>query len=550
MNVPFSYLYEKIATKRYVFGILLMITIGSLTWLYLSLPYRLFSYDDHLFQGPASVNINADLRHCPLFWHFLSICKVISSLFSADINSALLLSTLGSHALSSFFLAVIVLRLTRNFLLSLISVVIFYSSVLTSHFFYTTSYMPFATAIHLLTLWFILKKYDQLSKAGNNEEYNLSRGWLFSLGVLFSLAILTSTSALIMIGLQFLLVMILLFQKKNLIRKGLWVFLGGGFVLFVQEFLFSLTQNERWSWIWETILHWGRNLRGHHALDAFNKYGLIPKPPIFSFFRMYFELEPIFSVIAFLILVLGTTIIIGKLMKGKLTQFEMKLSGLLLLVWVHSLTIDLLPFTKLLRTHFPVYPIVIIASLLVVHWLSEFLKSSKSSKMVYKGFRGIGILALAGLGINLHYSYQLIAVSHKSANTFLINREFKDFYFLKSDAHAPFIAEWLEVPPKYVTSIVDVPEHANRTRVLVVGPRGTGSGKSILRHTVLDDFLFEEEKLRCESCSAILRFPFYGYFPPYLFEEENGQGMYFMGKIPPLNDPTKELVALVWKGEM
>ena len=55
-------------------------------------------------------------------------------------------------------------------------------------------------------------------------------------------------------------------------------------------------------------------------------------------------------------------------MEEKFLQKEKILFVLLAIIWIHLVTIDILPFTKLGRTHFVVYPMLILASVSISYF--------------------------------------------------------------------------------------------------------------------------------------------------------------------------------------
>jgi hypothetical protein len=79
--------------------------------------------------------------------------------------------------------------------------------------------------------------------------------------------------------------------------------------------------------------------------------------------------------------------------------------------------------------------------------------------------------------------------------------------------------------------------------ILLLGPTGPGSGNSILDAAVLPDFT---PRLAKDIRDRITFLPYYAFHPPFLFEEETCQALYFSGQTPDPASPAAGLKAYNW----
>ncbi|KPK99022.1 MAG: hypothetical protein AMJ95_00980, partial [Omnitrophica WOR_2 bacterium SM23_72] len=100
--------------------------------------------------------------------------------------------------------------------------------------------------------------------------------------------------------------------------------------------------------------HWQDNLHSGHYVDTLDKFGYLPRVPFFSFFLILKTYSPIIFT-SFLILSVIWLIINRNALRDQVLSVY-----LLGVIISHAILIDLLPFTKLGRTHFVIYPLLLI----------------------------------------------------------------------------------------------------------------------------------------------------------------------------------------------
>lgn len=218
--------------------------------------------------------------------------------------------------------------------------------------------------------------------------------------------------------------------------------------------------------------------------------------------------------------------------KSSFSASERVLLSLIVVIYAHSITIDILPFTKLARTHFVVYPLIIIVFVVSFHYLMSRLEGHLKRTKSYLIAFGWGACAFIIMS-NIAFSKEMIYTRKYTADYLTSLPAETRFYMLGRDNHKYYITTWLGLPVKKIDRIDQINDnkHADNSLVaIIIGPHGENSGRSILRHSVLADFKLTN--IVKPKVAKELKLPYYAYFPSFLFEEEISQALFFAGETP------------------
>ena len=518
---------------------LIAISIYAIAWLNLAWPYRPFPSDDifsfHTGQG----------AHQPLFIFSLAIFKFILSAFSKNEFSYLLLHGIVSNSLSLFLLSAIVFRLTQNMTLVVLSILLYGTSAWPANYYFMASYTPWATMLSLLIFLLIIEAYLRYSNLittshDNSEKYTPIHNFLTKryepflilAAIVCILYFLSSTSALLMIGFQILMIGYLFSQSsfisalKNVKLKHAKAALA---ILSLFAILYlTIFDNHALS----ILSHWYHNIYTSHYTDALAKFGYVPKPPFFSLFHIGYTYNPILSIL--FVVISGITLFFLAFKyykKSQFSTFEKLIMSLIAVIYAHSITIDILPFTKLARIHFVVYPLIIIVFVISFYYLMSQLENYLKRIKPYLIVFCLGACAFI-ITLNIAFSKEMIYVRKYMADYLTSLPANTQFYMLSRDIHADYIKSWLGLPIKQIDRISQINhnKHNNGLIAIIIGPHGKDSGKSILKHSTLDDFKLTDV-VKPKGVKE-LKLPYYAYFPSFLLEEEISQALFFAGETP------------------
>lgn len=538
-------------------------------WLFLASPFRAFPGDDsfvaaNLLKIVKSHNAWSNLTYPNPVYYLISysvfsFCNV--SIPVCEPGEIILWVAIASNAASVFLLGLITFKLTRNLAVQL-AVHILYSCAawpVTYHF--MVSYAATTAALVLLTFYLIL--------GSNQNSY-----WRISIaGITAALTLWSSSSAPLTVFLLITTIFFLLWQGRSwrellMPSRYDWRRLG----VFAASFCI-LTAVFGYFGFEQYIEHLSRNINNDHYVDADRRFGYVPRPPFFSFFRIlgvYGQIE-LLMFVATLIAVLFLTF-----KKNQLKDYTHPLHVMLVLgvfVVLHAVLVDLLPFTKLARAHFPVYPVSIIV-ICIAGFLIYYRLTIARQRRALLIFLLVGAVASAYEGIQL--SVETHHVRTTAAKYLNEIRATDKLYVLREDTHQlemRFTFDWqfyqLEPPtisaqnrryvnmfPKPGSSdrIIDVIKAKQLSALiaqfprggmaLLLGPYGRGSGMSLVNR---NDF-YPGDFLDIESLRPLIKetisLPYYMHYPPFLMEEEVNQALYFLGKTPDYRIPAMGITLL------
>ncbi len=496
--------------KTKIFFIFLTLTCMA-AWLYLALPYRPFPSDDDYFRSfidePGMVNTALMIvrSHHPVL------------LASLKLTHSLLLHAVISNSVLLFLVSLIVFSLTGNVFVTAVSALLYGLSIWPAVYYFLYSYAPFSAMLLYLSLYFILKAYLGPS---------LSARQLIWAGIFSGLAFWSSPSAVVMLAVYFL-ILAYLFRPK--FSSAIRIYAKSLFLVILPFSFLSFPALKD---------HIRENCRQYAGADV-----QVLKTPFFSFFHILGEHSGLFLAGFFFLLVFYLITVILKRGLPACQPPEKAVRALALGIFAHSFLIDILPSTKLARTNFVLYPLFIIVTMSLFWFL--FVRLSRRLKYV---ILALGIfLFLLLVYANIKWCRKLIQAKLAVPAYLSGQPKHNPLYILEEDSHAEAIISWLEgfSIQRIKKTELERTMADNKRGMLIVGPRGEGSGRSILSNCCMDDFLIDDIRMRLEKMNRAVM-PFYAYFPLFLLEEEVCEGLYFSGRRVDYKSESKKITIFYW----
>jgi hypothetical protein len=504
----------------------------------LAQPYRFFPSDDRdyyelLLSGGngflAFLSLQLDNCYQPVFIHYLSVCRLLWRFFAPDSPNLLIFATLVANTISLVMIVLICRRLIGGLAWSVAAGLIFGASAWTANYYFMFSYAPFALSLILAA--FTLQIYGAHSDAGSVHRMFMGSG------LLLALAFWCSPSAAVSISLILAMFAPLLWvqgrNRRQILHACAW--LTAGFTPVILAFSF----NNGGAY----FTHIQENINTYHYQNALIKFGQIPTPPFFSFFRLLFEYDPIEAMV---FPVLATVTLIILLNRKNRADRGMKICAILgVICLAHTLIVDLLPTTKLGRTNLHAYPFLVLFMVVSGHWL--YSQTAGRFRYVLGGFFAVLLL----LSISFSINQTMNTRNNRTALPEFLAQfpPTTGIYLLREDPHAKYISQWLDdsrisfVDMHSFGSIINGVKVNATNGMLIIGPTGTESGNSILEASNLPDF----NPIIPESLAARITYlPYYAFQPSFLFEEEICLALYFSRKTPQPNNSGSMLKILVW----
>lgn len=479
-------------------------------WMSLALPYRLFPSDDDAFESYLAMDgVRPTLSliahsHHPVFIAWLQAVGRAWLLFFRDIRSVLAVQAVIANAVLCGLVTAMIFFFTRSFVAALAGAAVFGFSAWPVNYIFFSSYAPVTTMFSTVCLWFLFASRSCLP--GRRDRY------LAAAGVCAALFFWSSPSALVMIALYCLLPLVL--PDDPGLPRIRW-----STRLFLKAFAlaalpFAVYASER---------------IGAHILDNFVQQGIsaaLARPPALSFFRIFSVYDPVFLTV---FLAVSAASAVFALRRWKIMdQRQRAIFAVLLIVWAHGALVDLLPSTKLARTHFPAFPLAVVATAGCAYILYGALRRVRH-RLIFLSCAGVLLAYGAWQGTVL--SARIFHLRTEAPEYLRRHFNGRTLYVLSEDGHATMLKDWLgrdcrvEIVKKDSLGAIDF---SGRKAALLLGPRGEGSGKSILSNYSLED-LYADDILRQPRIAALARkvLPYYAYFPVFQFEEESCLGAYF-----------------------
>jgi hypothetical protein len=464
--------------------------------------------------GGAVIRRGFDTHH-PVALLSLIIFKSLWSIVSRDELSTLLFSEVAINSVILVLAAVLVGRITRSHATVAICLLLYGTSAwpVTYYFMYCSA--PLGALLVLIVLALL---------AGEHARPEKRNSYLAAAGIVSGLLFWSVPHASIAIAAS-LATLILLRRGAALgsTRVSLVIY---GLPFLCTASLFAVPSGRA------LLFHLHDNIATYHYTDALHKFGFVPCAPSFTFFRIgYLYNAPLFVV--FIILSCGCALMLAcKKYRPLLFSPPWKVVlSLFAFIWLGALAIGILPFTKLGRTYFMLYPPLVIS---VISFFYLVLMQCPSPCRQYAArVCVVGIIFVVTVNVSLCRA--ILRVRTALPEYLRTLPQGNSLYVLAEDPHGWWIARWLNEFHIQSLGIRDLEEAvtSGREAALIIGPHGRGSGMSIMGHSVMDDFLtggLMDRYFMKRAKRATL--PYYVYFPPFLMEEEISQGLYFMGKTP------------------
>jgi hypothetical protein len=298
--------------------------------------------------------------------------------------------------------------------------------------------------------------------------------------------------------------------------------------------------------------HLTMNLGSEHRRDALAKFGAVPTVPVFSGLWILWTYSKAFAA-AFVAgsLVVAVQWFRNSAPKGNAAPHPSlrPVAILGVAVWAELVAIQVLPTTKLARAHFIWFPGACLFVALACRW--AVTQSRGRARWLARAAVALtlGISAVEGLGHSVEIRESRIALPRELETQ---HPDVKTIFVLDDDPHGRFLALWLrQVQVLRVQSLPNfrqlIAAPARPEVVLAVGPRGPGSGNSILTNGCMKDFSFPVDQFASQTGAEMKTLPYYAYNHYFCLEEEVCQGLLHQGRIPdPARDPDKNLRVLWW----
>lgn len=526
----------KTSLKPRLFLVVTALALGHLiTFWLLAHPYRFFPCDDRDFykllqpDDTGFQDLISSARYQPVFIHYLSLCRLLWKSFSADSPSLLIFANLVANTISLCMIVLTCRRLTSSLLWSVAAGLIFAGSAWTANYYFMFSYAPFAVSLVLTA--FTLQIYGAESNAKSTPT-------LFAAsGLLLGLAFWSSPSAAVSIALVLAGFPVVLWLRRRSPRQitSACTWLASGFILTISGF--SLVYSRAY------LAHILENIHTDHYLDAIIKFGSVPPPPFLSFFRILFEYSPFEAVVFPILTTVAVLSIFGR--RSRTDQALRICVFLAALCFAHSLTVDLLPTTKLGRTHFHAYPFLVIFIVVAGHWV--YSKTSGGFRKIFGAV--FTALLLVSMSFSIKQTMQTRATRFAVPEFLAGQPQTTNIYLILEDPHANYISDWLDDPRisfisnQSLGSMLKEAQAKSPHGMLIIGPTGPGSGNSILERGTLPDF----NPMIPDDLTARLNYlPYCAFHPSFLFEEENCLALYFSGETPLSNNQPAMIKILSW----
>lgn len=526
---------KAILEYRLSLSILALAAGHLITFWLLAHPYRFFPCDDRDFYKlllPGSANfqdITSAAYYQPFFISYLSLCRLLWKSITADSPSLLVFANLAANTISICMIVLTCRRLTGSLLWSVAAGLIFASSAWTANYYFMFSYAPFAVSLVLSA--FTMQIYGA---QGNDRSTPI----LFAAsGLLLALAFWGSPSAAVSISLVLAGFPLVVWLHKRtpgqIVPACAWVY--SGFLLAILGYAFIYGR--------VYLGHILENIHTDHYLDAIIKFGYVPPPPFLSFFRILFEYSP-FEAVVFTILATVTILsVFGR--RSRSDQVLRICVFLAALCFAHGLTVDLLPTTKLGRTHFHAYPFLVIFMVVAGHWV--YSKTSGGFRRIFGAV--FTALLLVSMSFSINQTMQTRATRFALPEFLAGQPKTTNIYLIREDPHANYLSDWLDDPRisfisnQSLGSMLKEAQAKSLHGMLIIGPSGPGSGNSILERGTLPDF---NPMIPDDLAARLTYLPYCAFHPSFLFEEENCLALYFLGETPLSNNRSAMIKTLSW----
>lgn len=294
--------------------------------------------------------------------------------------------------------------------------------------------------------------------------------------------------------------------------------------------------------------HVANNIDTSHYADALARFGHVPRAPFGTLARVLATHAPIEAALA-AVATVGIAIALLRRSNRASSNESLDVASALRVCAVaaavcvlHAAAIDALPTTKLGRTHFHVYPLVVLVLTVGARAAIDALSLRRFFAIAH------------GAALALTVALSLWATSARRARRFSVPSHLAAMggarvYVLRDDPHREFLSTWLDdrhavtVEASTLDAMISSQRARGERGALVVGPTGEGSGRSVMQHGTLRDF---RPRLPSSLGGASMTVGYYGFDPAFLMEEEICEALLFTRRMPRVGSPSTRLRVFVW----
>jgi hypothetical protein len=224
-----------------------------------------------------------------------------------------------------------------------------------------------------------------------------------------------------------------------------------------------------------------------------------------------------------------------------------------LIIFTIFLISEVLPFTAMARSYYPILPLLIIAVFTSYHSLVKNKPAYKIGAIITFGcffiFQLIHIYSMHAPRTEFHrFVANLDGITNvyfHQKDSLIATKEFIASFSTANDNLDPFRKNNIKdkFRRKAVTSFSEIKLHPRENTLILIGPHGSKSGRSVIHGCLLDDFEIDLNQIQAPASAIEYKFRHYGYLPKLLMEEEACQALYFNGEMPNINDSEKQITA-------
>jgi hypothetical protein len=509
--------------------------IYGIVWLLIAHPYRYFPCDDVAFTRFHTMLT----RHpgVPALYLALHAIQWLCLHIGGDERTALLLLMVLSGSVTAGILVALIRRLTGRLGPAIAGFLIYMTSAWPATYYLMASYAPFATLLYALTFYLLVVAFigRRFPSDGLGSRAGASLGATVLAGVISGFAALSSSSGPLVVSLLALALLFLSFNVPASVRGRFGFLLGYAFSLLLVVGPYIIIQQEAFFGALEA------NVGGPYLQIARAALGTELSDPFLSFLRLSYTYSPLLTV-AFLVV---SVLSLAAGLRGRWNDQRGRVILVLVgLVWAHALLVDVLPFTKLGRTHFAAHPFLVLA---VALGTDRLVQNRGGRPPLWAHITVVAVLA-GVLVTQVGFAQRMVEAKQAGSRHLADLSRRAELFFMRDDPHASFLdLSMRDLKSTVVDDLRRIPVGQGKPYVaLALGPRGPMSGRSILRHASLPDFYpgRVEASIPREAVNTLL--PYYAHFPAFLFENEATEALYFAGLVPDYRAADARLLVYTW----
>lgn len=532
--------------KKHILILLSATLIYFAIWMFLAFPYRAFPTDD-IYQflpvltktclppppyPPITLTRCILDTHHPAILFSLLFLNLLWSLFSTDLLSCLLFSTVVSNSITLFLAGLIVYKITGDVWATLLCIILYGTSAWPAYYQFFYTHAPFAAMLSTAISFFIIHAYLNGPKVIHS---------LVISAVISGILCLSVSHAPVIIMAYFLVISWLFRDMDYLHALKIRALYMGALALTVAPFLFFSYR--------AMLIHFNQNMHDANYDIALAKLGFIPPPLHFTSFYVLRTFNPLLAY-SFLVIsmVWGACLILGKYGRLKVLSDPKPDNAIVsfhILIWSSVIVIAYLALSKVARIYFFLYPSLII----IISCMLHSLATRFPCRWRWCFFSLCLLWSLPIIAINIKLCSEIRRVRLYTPEFLKKISPPMQLYVLKEDIHGWFISKWLEdfniktIPLKDLEHTVSTPKNIG----FLIGPSGKDSAKSVICFWwAPHDFIIDLDNYEFIKTAQKVVLPYYAYFPIVLMDQEVFQRLYFMGKVTDYKSDEKNITLLIF----